>query len=553
MAKQYIYPAINPIWMNPVTTFNPDYNNLPFDFQPPQKPYTQKYQTGDTVKLQVLSDWVPTLKIYNNKTGVLVDTIAGSTPTTGIIDQTFTVYEFQIIWASYPSDVYFIQITYTDDDATLQINQSGLIQTQATFSQTVLVQYNNSYNAFSAIFSTGIIFNLRVEANIEDFTPGFEDVIYNDQEYNATKLNAIPYREFNFYAGSNRGSAGIPPWMADKLNWAFACDQLMLDGQYYQNTKGSKWEVMRADQLSPNFIGLKIAIIEVNNLFLEQYEVGGLPPGAIQVITNALKYTGISADLTIPGIFTEYSLLTRIVIYNLGNDIFTLNASTAADGSAPITTAFTTSGQLKEVWDIGELFDGVSTLYLLGLAGTNCNIIVEYDQLDAPAIAPIVTPKKFAKGTLYMYEEVTIGDFTTDWNIGTGAGNPGTDYEGCVISGTNGTLDRNGLLDIGWDPSLPLTRDMLVGNVGNEIVQTADQVGEHSHLMFNGSISNIDLTGDTPVAFQKNSDIKRDYVMSTSGLTPDRGKTSILNPSGPQPMNIANRSRVTLKFVCITN
>lgn len=553
MAKQFIYAPINPIWMNPVVTFNPEYNTLPFDYQKPQVTYGQKVKFGIPTRLQVSSDWVPVLKIYDLFTSRLIDTINPSTPANGVIGQTFTVYEFLITWGSYAAGNYYIEISYTDDTATLQILRSGLIQNAANWPGTLVFEYNHSFNAYSVIFSTGIIFTMIVEGNIADYAPAFQDVIYDDQNLNTTKLNSIPFRQFNLYLASTRGTPGIPLWMGDKMNWIFACDQIRIDGVYYQNTTGSKWEVKRPDPLSPNFMGLVIAIKEANNLFLNQYQAGQLPAGSIQVITQAKSFLGISADITMAGVFKDYSLLTRIIIYNLGANVFTLTAGTAADGSAPITPPFTTTGQLKEIWNIDELFDTPATLYIKGLTGTSCNIVVEWDQLDAPTIAPIVSTKKFAKGTEYSYREVTIGDFEIHWNIGTGAGNAGTDYEGCVIAGIAGTPDMNGLLEIGWNPTLPLTRDTLVGNVNNIITQTPGQVGEHAHLMFNGDTSSTDLSGVSPVAYQKNSNIKRDYIMSQSNSLPNRGTTSILNSLGAEPMDISNRARVTLKFVCITD
>lgn len=525
--------------MNPVKTFNPIYNNLPFDFQQPQKEYAQKAKRGLPQTLQVLSDWVPVFKVYNNDTGILIDTITGATPTSGILNQTFTLYEFTINWGNYPPGFYYLESHYTNDAPLLIIERSGLIQTADNFPQTVVVQYTNSANAFSAVFSTGIVFSLVVEGNIEDYTPAFEDVIYNDQEYNATKLNSIPHREFTFYVGSNRGFAGVPPWVADKLNWAFSCDQIQLDGQYYQNTNGSKWEVTRTDQVGPNFIGLKIQIIEVINRYLQSYQPGETPANAIQVITRTKSYTGVSSDITLAGVFNDFSLLTRIIIYNLGGNVFTITAGTAADGSAPITTPFTTTGQLKEVWEISELFDGAKTLYIQGLTGVNCNIVVEYDQLDAPNFVPAPAPKSFVKGTVYMYEEITIGDFATDWNVGTGAGNTGTKYEGCVLAGTNGTKDRNGLLAMGWNSTLPLTRDILTGNSGNlATIARANLPAE--------SLAIPDLSLNTSYRTGGNS-----QRAAANDPTAPRSRTE--NLGSGTPLNIANAARITVFFVCITN
>jgi hypothetical protein len=329
--------------------------------------------------------------------------------------------------------------------------------------------------------------------------------------------------------------------MGDKLNWIFSCDQIKIDGQYYQNTNGSKWETARTDPNGSNFIGLKITIIEVINLFLQSYQAGQIPVGSVKVVDRVLDYINNSANITVSGIFTAASLLTKIVIYNYGGDIFTLNASTAADGSAPVAPPFTTTGQLKDVWVIDEPFDAVSTLYLLGLAGTNCDIYIRYDQLDAPYILPPTSNKPFVKGTRYSYEEVTVGDFAIDWNIGTGEGNPGTKYEGCVISGTNGTKDMNGLIERGWNPALPLTRDTLIGNTNNLVTITQ------------ANLPNVDLNVDAAIRYK--------HGTAQNGGNPTQGLSSV-NQNGAftiplggtdAPMDISNAARITCFFVCITN
>lgn len=538
MAKQYIYAPINPIWMNPVTTFNPEFNTLPFDFQQPTQTYSQKIKRGLPCNLQALSDWVPTLKIFDGIQGFLIDTIAASTPTNGITGQTFTVYEFGIVWGNYPEGFYYIEISYTDDSSVKHIERSGILQTADKWPGTLVFQYTNSYNNFSAIFSTGIVFCFVCEGNIADFAPAFDDIIYNDQEYNVTKLNAIPRREFTLYVGSARGFAGVPPWVGDRMNWIMACDQIQIDGIFYQNISGSKWEIARADQTGQNnFIGLKITIIEVINLFLQQYQPGQNPAGSIQVITRDLKFLANSANITIPGIFTANSVLRYIIIFNLGGDLFTIKASTAADGSVPITADFVTTGIPKEFWYINEPFNAVSTLYLLGLAGTNCNIWLVYDQMDAPFIAPITSTKKFAKGTLYMYEEVTVGDFETHWNVGDGTGNTGTDYEGCVLSGTNGTKDRNELLPIGWNSLFPLTRDTLTGNSGNEVALSSGNLPS-----FNLNVG-LDLKGGG------------NGVLVVSSQNPGPGGHGSLDipfVGTANPVDISNAARITVFFVCIT-
>ncbi len=538
MAKQYIYAPINPIWMNEVVTPNADYNTLPFDYQAGRIPYAQKVKFGVPTKLQILSDWLPTLKIYQCDTGIVVDTINPTTPTTGIIGQTFTCYEFTITWGSYAAGTYYIEMTYTDDAPLLHTCRSGAIQSATNWPGTLVYEYKNSGNDFSVLFSTGIEFAIVVEGAIADYEPGFEDVIYEDQYHNTTKLNSIPFRQFTLYAGSANGFAGMPTYMGDKLNWVFACDQIKIDGKYYQNTDGSKWETARTPPNGTNFIGLKITIIEVINLFLQSYDAGLIPAGSVKVIDRVLPYLANSANITVSGIFTAASVLTKIVIYNHGGNIFTINASTAADGSVPIAPPFTTTGLPKDVWFIDEPFDAVATLYLLGLAGTNCDIYIQYDQLDAPYIAPVVSSKPFVKGTRYSYEEVTPGDFTDDWNIGTGAGNVGTLYEGCVISGTNGTKDMNGLKEIGWNPSLPLTRDTLLGNVNNQATLVV------------GNLPSFDISIGKDL---KGGGAGVEVLSSQNPGPGGHGSINIPFIGSSNPIDISDRARVTLMFVCITN
>lgn len=539
MAKQFIYAPANELWLTQIKTFNPDFNTLPFDYQQPKIHYYYKRQLADVSYLQCLSDWVPELWVINEY-GQTIDTIVASTPANGIINQTFTVYEFQINWVAYGVGVYTVEIHYTDDTPTEQIWQSPKIDVKVKWPQTVLLNYTNSENRFSIVWSTGIIINLRVEGNIEDYTPAFDDVIYNDQEYNTTKLHSIPHREFSFYVGANQGGfQGIPNWIADKVNWAFSCDQLQIDGIYYQNTASSKWDIRRTDPDGTNFIGLKISIIEVNNLFLNEYQPGDLPEGTIQVITRALPYKNNSANITIPGIFKTYSKITCIYIWNKGGDIFTINVGTASDGSEPITNPYITTGDVSDLMQLNHAFIDAETIYITGLTGTNCDIFVEYDQLDAPTIAPIVSNKPFVKGHLGMYEEVVIGDFEIDWNIGTGTGNVGTKYEGCVLSGTNGTEDRNGLLAIGWDSSMPLTRDTVVGAVGNlATIARANLPAE--------SLAIPDLTVNSSYHTGGNS-------QHAAANDPSAPRARTENMGSGVPLSIANRARVTVYFVCITD
>ena len=216
-AKQFIYAPINPIPLLPPANFPAQYNTVPFDYYlfPNQIPYAQKYQTTDVVTLQCLSDWVPTLKIRDDL-GIVRQTINPVTPANGILNQTYTLYQFEIDWNVLGAGIWFPEISYTDDTPTLQVWSIGqydangrpmrYVVVQDVHEGTLLFEYTNSRNDFSAIFNpTDIVFRLRVEGQIAEYSPVSDDIIYTDQEYNVTKLSAIPRREFNLYVGSNLG------------------------------------------------------------------------------------------------------------------------------------------------------------------------------------------------------------------------------------------------------------------------------------------------------------------------------------------------------------
>ena len=111
---QFIYAPINPVRLTQITSFDARYQTMPFDFQEASHPYTQKYQTDDTVKLQCLSDFVPTLKVKDLATYSDLATITPSTPLSSIVGQTYTLYEFEIDWNAVGAGFYYLELTYTD-------------------------------------------------------------------------------------------------------------------------------------------------------------------------------------------------------------------------------------------------------------------------------------------------------------------------------------------------------------------------------------------------------------------------------------------------------
>jgi microcystin-dependent protein len=486
---QFIYAPINPIKLTQIVDFDTRYNSLPFDFQQNAgglEAYAQKYETGDTVKLQMLSDFIPTLNVKDLATSRTVSSISYTTPSNSIVGQTYTLYEFEIDWATIGIGTYYLELFYTDSGT--QTWQSEAISVALKWPDTILFEYNNSENQFTVLFNTGIVFNLRVEGTIAEYTPEFDDVIYNDQLKNTTKLNAVPYRTFNLYVANARG---IPQWMADKVNWVFGCDQIKIDGVYYQNTSGAKWEVNRNEPDGPKLIGLKLPIIEVDNKFLQSLTSESNAPEGFTVVELVKNNLAKTADFSITGIFKKNSLLKNIVVYNNGAN-FTLSVGTTPGGND--------IGQWnvdsdRTAIDRKYLFpaSGSTTVYVSGLtaAGTaNADILFDYLQFDQTSTPPgsDTVPSFFPKNFKGEWIAINPTDFTRDWDLATGLGKVDTDYYGCAIcDGRNGTPDLGGKVSIGyvWDttnPNWELGYDALGTVVGvSSIRQTLAQLAPHSH------------------------------------------------------------------------
>lgn len=461
MVKQFIYPPINSLAMQHITTFDSRYNSVPFDYQSDKLPYGQKRQTDDTEFLQCFSDWVPVLKVYDC-TGFVKATISPSTPVNAIIGQTYTCYEFEIDWNEFAAGNYYTEIHYTDDSSVVQIWQSRPIQVAVNWPQTLLFQYTNSVNRFGVVFQhtdgTVLTINMRVEGNIPpgEYTPAFENVMYTDEEFNTTKLNSVPRREFMLYIGSNRGFAGVPSWEADKVNWAMGCDQIQIDGTFYQNPQSAKWEVKRTDPLGTQFLGLTLQIVESNNLFLQSLKTGITPPQGFTVVELVQNYFAQAADFNIGGVFKKYTLLKNISVNLTSGAPFTLKVGITPGGSEVFTDIIPVpSSNQGYTQDRKILFVAPQILYVTGItsAGATADVMFDYLQYDEAPAAPGSSPdpKLFPANFVGMWEAIADADFARDWDIATGLGKTGTNYFNCAIcDGRNGTVNRGGTVAIGF-------------------------------------------------------------------------------------------------------
>jgi hypothetical protein len=437
MAKTFLISQANPMPFRQIKEFAYKYNTIPFDLQPTARTvngcYYQKWEFGDDTKIQYLSDYPDvTITVYKLGTRISVATILPVEKVSNIQNQTFKVYEAEFDFSDYGNGFFYAEISFVDDDSVLNIYQSQAWQTANKWPETVLFEYKNSFNNYSVVFETGITFNTRLEAQIREFTPQFEDELYIDEMHNATQLNSIPFKQFKLT------TQYLPDWALNLLNWVLNVDEKQIDSVYYEKTTGAKLEIQRVDGYAYGIAS--IDIIPVENFFLQRLKSGDMADGLYTIITKRLQWIDNAVNRTINGSFRVNTNLRRVDLINKGLDAFTINIGTT-DGGAEIATADVTADDETYTLIIHHFFDSDTPVYITGIAGAQLNLFVIFDQDDEPNInistdGAQLFPKNFRGSFL----EIADGELEASFDLASGLGKPNTGYSNCAIcDGRNGT------------------------------------------------------------------------------------------------------------------
>lgn len=412
--------------------------------------YTQKYNKLDNPVIQILSDYDTfSVELYDINDQV-VRIYNPELVNTNVIDFTFKCYETEITFTGLVNGVYQLRASYVDEESNVIKYYSEPIKVQDVHEGTILIEYTNSVNDFSFIFSKDWTGKIRVEAEIANFTPGSDDVIYIDQKYNNTRLHGQPYRKFQFILGCRQG---VPDWMVDKVNRAFCFDQLSLDGEFYNKTEEGQWE----EQRFPNypFTGQTIEIMPVINKFSDQYKTDDLipdNPDDIMMILKKKPYIGTSENLSISGVFKNGTVIDRIfIVKRSANDINLVIESSPEDSEVGYVNEQVLIDMPLTTIVINQQFKGDATLNLTGLTGADVDICITYLDLLATSSGSPNPYVALGKGAVVIYEETSVGSRNVDFNFDTGLGREDTEWFGWAIcDGRNGTQQRGGLFPIGW-------------------------------------------------------------------------------------------------------
>lgn len=542
-------------WLQRNPVFDNRYNAPPLDYAP--SGYMQPWQCGDddhgsdTGQVQVLSDYELTLTIRDYYTDAIIATPAFTV--TAISGQTFSAYTASFDFSALSPGCYYGSISYTDEDEIVQYYDTDGWDVEPFHENTKLYEVTNTYNDKGIVFvnadQSTIIINLRCEGLLRSPIPKSDDEDFTDQTNNLTQLSAVPYETITDLIGYEE--IVIPFWLIKKINLLYSLNKVKINGEYFTAISGSEWKPTRPSNQFNEDGFWEIDIQPNNNYDFAQFDTTGSTPGSeFRVIIDSLPYPGTTEAILISGFFKPRMKLNSLNIINTGGDAFTIYLGTTAPvmgvASNDITTVYVetpvggeTNNKAK-VYVINHLFDSLENVYIEFPTGVNIDMDVEYTDYVAPSVTPDTGNTRWSEDTLYTFVENTSGHFEREFDVATGLGKVGTDHENCVLAGTAGTLDVTDMVVRAWDKTMPLLRDTSIG--ADTIIQTPSQVAAHEHLMFNGDSQNAGgndlappITGSPMyVTYQRNANIKRDYILAQSNSVPDRGPTApMTNPVDP--------------------
>lgn len=277
-------PFLNPIRFVPVgsTALNFDsdwfYNQIKYYEQKIQ--YFQKWIFGDTIKLQVTSNFAPVTIDLRDCKGNTINTFSFTVKPTAILDNGFTVYECSISVPVVTEGEYFFLLNI-GSDATLEQFISEPQYFSAEDSLTFLWSYSHSYNKFDVVFKTGIVFQFRCETSFGPLTPKSHDTVWEDQPANLRTIDSIPYRQPKLCIG---GRWGVPDWVIDKLNRILSCDTVLIEDRQYTKADGAQFETTAAEAYPLR--GWKIDIRETKNRYSLRAQNNFSPAEQFAIVYN---------------------------------------------------------------------------------------------------------------------------------------------------------------------------------------------------------------------------------------------------------------------------
>jgi hypothetical protein len=202
--------------------------------------YYQPFQTSDSLELQLESSFTAhTAKIVDG-CGVTVQTLTMVQGAESASEPGLFIYEISQSLAAIEPGKYYITINCNDE----LVLVSEPLEIKVVHEYSICIEYSHSQNKDGLIFETGKKLELRVGGHIFFKEPASKDTSYEDQSFDTTNLDSVPYRIYELYVG---GSTGIPPYLIDKINRILGCNSVKIEGIYFAKPEGAKLEAIVAD------------------------------------------------------------------------------------------------------------------------------------------------------------------------------------------------------------------------------------------------------------------------------------------------------------------
>lgn len=229
--------------------------------QAPQ--YRQKWQKNDIIFIQIESDFDPiNIKLIDSEGSIFQDFV---TTIKAVIDG--RIYsEAAIALDLVPKGVYKVDISGGGIEL-----ESECLEVAEQWPGTLLYKFNHNTNK-GMLWQTGIYILLRVEGTIALFNPIGARTVYIDTPYNSRTVKGYSARSFINYIGDE---SGVPDYIADKIQDAYDCNNLTIDGKgFTAKDDGTKLVAKREEDVA--FAGWSIEITEALNRRGKRFEATGI-------------------------------------------------------------------------------------------------------------------------------------------------------------------------------------------------------------------------------------------------------------------------------------
>lgn len=243
-----------------------DFSSLNFahDWKPGvqrDESYFQKFLSSDTIRVQYSIDDTSV-----SVTGALVasdGTEVTYSPAQVYVGEDYTTYEFELSNLNLGKYVFELRNGSTTIDYS-----SGFEVLTETIEPTMLLTYAHRRSEFGTAFDS--LFAFRVEAVFlgAGWLPQVEAETFRDQNNTLHLLSAFPYKTKTLTIG---GGAGVPAWVAFKINQIFSCSSVTIDGEEYVRGDGAIPEPNASDVYSP--LNVYTMIIEPVNHYSKEITI----------------------------------------------------------------------------------------------------------------------------------------------------------------------------------------------------------------------------------------------------------------------------------------